>query len=93
MTASVNHQGRYDVAMRDYNKGKFLLESRPGQLIMGPTGATSSTANNQLQPQQKHIVDKVWGAVEKVMTQMRNLLIGRLREPSRSVEEQIKTIE
>jgi exocyst complex component 2 len=79
--------------MRDYNKGKFLLESRPGQLIMGPTSATSSSASSQLQPQQKRIVDKVWGAVEKVMTQMRNLLIARLKEPSRSVEEQIKTIE
>jgi exocyst complex component 2 len=79
--------------MRDYNKGKFLLESKPSQLIMGSGGTASSNTNSQLQPQQKRIVEKVWGAVEKVMNHMRNLLVARLKEPSRSVEEQIKTIE
>lgn len=89
----LNAQGRYDVALRDYNKGKFLLESRPGQLIMGPAGTSSVEASGQLQPQQKRIVDKVWGAVEKVMGQMKNVLVSQLQQPTRTVEEQIKTIE
>ncbi|KAF8318792.1 hypothetical protein DL93DRAFT_2054306 [Clavulina sp. PMI_390] len=85
--------GRYDAALRDYNKGKFLLESRPGQLITGPGGASILDARGQLQPQAKRIVDKVWAAVEKVMGQMKSALISQLQEPTRSVEDQIKTIE
>lgn len=85
-------QGRYEAAMRDYKKGKFLLESRPGQLLpIGSTkdGQASATAGQQ----QKRILDKVWATVEKVMTEMRNDLLAKLQEHSRSVEEQEKTLE
>jgi exocyst complex component 2 len=73
--------------MRDYKKGNFLRESRPAQLF---GGASSSTAAEQ---QQKRIFDKVWGAVEKVMGDMKQNLLNELKEPLRSVEEQEKTIE
>jgi len=43
--------------------------------------------------EQKRILDKVWSNVEKVMTEMKSLLLSKLQEPSRSVEEQEKTIE
>ncbi|PWY97177.1 hypothetical protein BCV70DRAFT_203103 [Testicularia cyperi] len=33
--------GRYDVALRDYKKGKYLLDSRPGQLL-----AVGNSSNN-----------------------------------------------
>ena len=79
--------------MRDYNKGKFLLQSRPGQLIVSPSGTSSVDSKGQLQPQAKRIVDKVWGAVEGVMAQMKGMLVQQLEEPTRSVEEQTKTIE
>ena len=78
--------GRYDAALRDYKKGKYLLESRPGQLL--PSAAGSNT-----DIQQKRIFDKVWSAVEKVMDQMKATLLNRLKEPSRSLEEHEKTIE
>lgn len=84
--------GRYEIAMRDYKKGKFLLESRPGQLLpIGNTkdGETSAAAEQQ----QKRILDKVWSSVEKAMGEMRNLLISQLQDPRRSVEEQEKTLE
>lgn len=81
--------GRYDAALRDYKKGKYLLESRPGQLL--PSG--SSTSGAIVDVQQKRIFDKVWGAVEKVMLDMRNQMINRLKESSRMVEEHEKTIE
>lgn len=75
--------------MRDYKKGKFLLESRPGQLL--PVGSTKyGQAAGQ---QQKRILDKVWSTVERVMSEMRNQLQAKLQEPSRSVEEQEKTLE
>ncbi|KAI0938572.1 hypothetical protein AcW1_001724 [Taiwanofungus camphoratus] len=84
--------GRYEAAMRDYKKGKFLLESRPGQLL--PVGSTKDgQGSSNSQDQQKRILDKVWGTVEKVMSEMKNQLLGKLQEPTRSVEEQEKTIE
>ncbi|KII91212.1 hypothetical protein PLICRDRAFT_173102 [Plicaturopsis crispa FD-325 SS-3] len=84
--------GRYEAAMRDYNKGKFLLESRPGQLL--PIGNTKDgQASASAQQQQKRILEKVWTTVEKAMGEMRNMLLTQLQEPTRSVEEQEKTIE
>ncbi|KAF7350428.1 Exocyst complex component SEC5 [Mycena venus] len=84
--------GRYEVAMRDYKKGKFLLESRPGQLLPignSKDGETSAAAEQQ----QKRILDKVWSSVEKAMGEMRNVLVSQLQDPRRSVEEQEKTLE
>jgi exocyst complex component 2 len=77
------------VALRDYNKGKFLLESRPGQLLPG----VLPNQNGTLDPQHKRIIEKVWGAVEKVMNELKNLLISKLKEPTQSVDDQGKTIE
>ena len=82
--------------MRDYKKGLFLLESKPGQLFATTTagntsGSQSSTA--AASEHQKRIMDKVWVAVEKVMAEMRATLLGQLKEPNRSVEEQEKTLE
>ncbi len=75
--------------MRDYKKGKFLLESRPGQLL--PVGSTKD--GHAAGQQQKRILDKVWSTVERVMSEMRNQLQAKLQEHSRSVEEQEKTLE
>ncbi|GLB39153.1 putative exocyst complex component Sec5 [Lyophyllum shimeji] len=84
--------GRYDVAMRDYKKGKMLFESRPGQLL--PSGTQkegqSSTSGDQ---QQRRILEKVWGSVEKAMGEMKNVLVSQLQDPTRTLEDQEKTIE
>lgn len=78
--------------MRDYKKGKFLLESRPGQLL--PIGSSKEgKASASAEQQQKRILDKVWGSVEKAMWEMRNMLLSQLKDPTRSVEEQEKTLE
>ncbi|TFK97909.1 exocyst complex component Sec5-domain-containing protein [Pterulicium gracile] len=82
--------GRFDAALRDYKKGKFLLESRPGQLLP-MTGAGAD--GREAQQQQKRILEKVWGNVEKAMTELRGALVGMLQDPTRSVEEQERTIE
>jgi exocyst complex component 2 len=80
--------GRYEAALRQYNKGKFMLDSRPGQILpMEAGGNASSTAR------QKRILDKVWANVEKVMAEMKVLLLARLQEPGRSVEEMERAIE
>ncbi|KAJ7599226.1 exocyst complex component sec5 [Mycena floridula] len=84
--------GRYEVAMRDYKKGKSLLENRPGQLI--PIGTTKDgQPSPAAEQQQKRILDKVWSNVEKAMGEMRNVLHSQLQDPSRSIEEHEKTIE
>lgn len=76
--------------MRDYKKGKFLLESRPGQLL--PIGAAKD-GQAVAEQQQKRILEKVWGSVEKAMGEMRRVLLTQLGESGRSVEEVEKTIE
>ncbi|KAH8997998.1 exocyst complex component Sec5-domain-containing protein [Lactarius akahatsu] len=84
--------GRYEVALRDYKKGKFMMESRAGQLlpISGPKDGQSAVIAER---QQKRVLDKVWGTVEKAMGEMRALLLGQLQEPGRPIEDQEKTIE
>jgi exocyst complex component 2 len=77
--------------MRDYKKGKFLLESRPGQLL--PIGNKDGQASAVEEQQQKRILDKVWSSVEKAMNAMRSTLLSQLQDATRSVEEQEKTIE
>lgn len=84
-------QGKYEAALRDYKKGKFLLESRPGQLL--PSGQSQSDGSGDVINQQRRIFDKVWAAVEKVMAEMKNILSAKLKEPGRSVDEQEKTID
>ncbi|CAK5272889.1 unnamed protein product [Mycena citricolor] len=84
--------GRYELAMREYKKGKLLLETRPGQLLpINPSkDGQVSIADEQ---QQKRVLDKVWGSVEKAMGEMRNVLLAQLQDPARSVEEHEKTLE
>lgn len=102
--------GKYDAALRDYRKGKYLMQSRPGQLLALPStadslglstehggandaGADGNVHNVKLQAQQKRVFNKVWGAVQKVMSDMEKRLFALLREPKRSVDEQLKVIE
>ena len=84
-------QGKYEAALRTYNKGKFLRDSRQGKMI--PSESSANGKPNGPASEQKRILDKVWSNVEKVMAEMKSLLLSKLQEPSRSVEEQEKTIE
>lgn len=86
--------GRYDVALRDYKKGKYLLDSRPGQLLaVASSKQPESAGGARNQVQHKRVFAKVWDAVEATMKDMQSRLTAQLREPRRSVDEQEKTIE
>ncbi|GAC73963.1 sec5 subunit of exocyst complex [Moesziomyces antarcticus T-34] len=86
--------GRYDVALRDYKKGKYLLDSRPGQLLaVGSAKPPESAGGARGDVQQKRVFAKVWDAVEATMKDMQSRLTAQLREPRRSVDEQERTIE
>jgi len=68
------------------------METRPGQLLPFTNvkdGQGSASANQQ----QKRVLEKVWGSVEKAMGEIKNALLSQLQDPSRTLEEHEKTIE
>ncbi|KZO98600.1 hypothetical protein CALVIDRAFT_562045 [Calocera viscosa TUFC12733] len=69
--------GKFDHAIRSYKKGRAVRERPPPN--MGVTEA--------------RILDKVWSGVEKVITDLRERLLSRLREGGVPVDEVEKTIE
>ena len=85
--------GHYEVALRDYKKGRYLLESRPGQLLPVQDAASGGAPTDAQLVQQRRIFAKVWDAVEDAMYDMQKRLLAHLREPQHSVEEQEKCIE
>jgi len=78
--------------MRDYKKGKYMLESRSNQLLSVRISKDSS-ASSSTEQQQKKVLEKVWVSVEKAMGEMRQVLNAQLQDPNRSFEEQEKTLE
>lgn len=84
--------GKYDVALSAYKKGRYILSSRPAQLL----GLPVPTSQSQ-QQQQKRIYEKVWGQVEKIVGDLRATLGKRLRDSSTNkrsgLDEVEKTIE
>ena len=82
------YQGKYDQALRDYRKGTFINTSKSGQLLPGLPANTREQTE-----QQKRIFDKVWKSVEELMDDMRVKLDTHLKDSTRSVEDQEKTIE
>lgn len=89
--------GKYETALRDYEKGKYLLENRPAQLLAFNTGQAGDPRAQQgterERQQQQRVFRKVWDAVEETMKGMERKLFASLREPKRPVEEHEKTIE
>lgn len=68
------------------------METRPGQLLPfgnAKDGQTSVSADQQ----QKRVLEKVWGSVEKAMGEMKNALLLQLQDPSRTLEEHERTME
>ncbi|KAF9523252.1 exocyst complex component sec5 [Crepidotus variabilis] len=84
--------GRYEIALRDYKKGKYLLENRPGQLLPIPSSKDTGSSKAAEQQQQR-VLDKVWNTVEKAMGEMKNVLVSQLQDINRTADEQEKTLE
>ncbi|KAF8908627.1 exocyst complex component Sec5-domain-containing protein [Gymnopilus junonius] len=82
--------GKYDLALRDYKKGKYLLENRPNQLL--PIATADPSTQLLQQQQQRRILNKVWANVERAMDEMCKVLVARLEDSRRSLEEQEKTL-
>jgi len=101
-------QGKYDAALRDYNKGLYLRDTRPNQLLPIVTSSgevdpeqvdaePSALTEAQIQArkqQQKRVFDKIWSEVEKIMDEMRLRLESGLRNTNgKAVEDIEKNIE
>ena len=81
-------EGKYELALQSYKKGRYILASRPAQLLGLPIATTA-----QQKAQQQRIYDKVWGQVEKIIGDLRATLGKRLRDTKRGLDEVEKTIE
>lgn len=85
--------GQYEAALRDYQKGRYLLDNRAAQLLPTTSEYASSEAPSAAQTeQQRRIFSRVWDGVEEAMYAMQAKLLAQLREPHHSVEEQEKCI-
>ena len=84
-------QGRYEVALAAYKKGRYVSEYGAAQLL-GRSAATAAITPLQ-EEQARRIIDKVWSEVERIVGDMRVTLGRRLKDPRTSIEDVEKTIE
>ncbi|KAI9248099.1 exocyst complex component Sec5-domain-containing protein [Sporodiniella umbellata] len=84
-------QSKYEAAIRDYKKGKYLY-----QVLKGDLDSTDSTdldqKENRITDLHLKVFDKVWAEVGKIVSELQNVLLKMLSDPWRSMEEQEKTI-
>ncbi|CAG8528764.1 23855_t:CDS:10 [Cetraspora pellucida] len=90
-------QQNYDVIIRDYKKGKVVLESTMSSDTSENNGSSNPSTEREvddtaLSAQYRKVFDKVWAEIEKIMEEMREQLFKQLTEPWRSMEEQERTI-
>ncbi|GAA93492.1 uncharacterized protein L969DRAFT_95855 [Mixia osmundae IAM 14324] len=83
-------KGRYDTALLAYRKGLGLRQTAANQLLAPLAG---QELTQQQQAQSRRVFDKVWRQVERIITDLRETLTARLRDPKRSTEEIGRTIE
>jgi exocyst complex component 2 len=69
------------------------METRPGQLLPFSNTKDGQASASAADQQQKRVLEKVWGSVEKAMGEMKNALLSQLQDPSRTLEEHEKTME
>ncbi|KAI7871922.1 exocyst complex component Sec5-domain-containing protein [Spinellus fusiger] len=79
-------QNKYETAIRDYKRGKYLYQTLKEEEDGNATNETLGTNTHQ------KVFDKVWIQVTKIVTELQNVLLKMLADPWRSMEEQEKTI-
>lgn len=83
-------QGKYQLAARDYNKGKVLL----AQAFPSSNGSDAASTNSQstLIETKRRVFDRVWSEVERIVARLRTDLESQLEEPWRGMEEHERNI-
>ncbi|KAI9257261.1 exocyst complex component Sec5-domain-containing protein [Phascolomyces articulosus] len=91
-------QHKYETAIRDYKKGKFLYHDlqRSSSIDIDSDdmdGQMSSMENHaNITELHRKVFEKVWTEVNKIVVELRGVLLKMLADPWRSMEEQEKTI-
>ncbi|KAJ3361688.1 hypothetical protein HDU91_003797, partial [Kappamyces sp. JEL0680] len=91
-------RGRYDAAVRDYKKGKaimqssFWLDENAAKDVLKPTGKFGADTSNLLPKNYQSVFEKLWVEVERVVTMFRDELFKSLRIMSNPVETQERII-
>ncbi|KAI8970337.1 exocyst complex component Sec5-domain-containing protein [Mycotypha africana] len=87
-------QNKYEAAIRDYKKGKYLYQVLKGESDVSdrPAGAVELEKATDITDLHRKVFDKVWAEVTKIVTELQNILMRRLADPWRSMDDQEKTI-
>ncbi|KAI8083026.1 exocyst complex component Sec5-domain-containing protein [Halteromyces radiatus] len=90
-------QNKYETAIRDYKKGKYVYQTLKTNSI---SDLQSDTIPNNIPEDNlsgftnmhRKVFDKVWSEVTKIIGELQNVLLKMLADPWRSMDEQEKTI-
>ncbi|KAI8641657.1 exocyst complex component Sec5-domain-containing protein [Parasitella parasitica] len=87
-------QTKYEAAIRDYKKGKYLYQVLKGDLdsTERSTGLSDMEKDTGLTDLHRKVFDKVWTEVSKIVVELQNVLLRMLADPWRSMDDQEKTI-
>ncbi|OAD75620.1 hypothetical protein PHYBLDRAFT_132744 [Phycomyces blakesleeanus NRRL 1555(-)] len=85
---------KYDTAIRDYKRGKYLYQSLNGNENIGDevVSAMSNTETFGMTDLHRKVFEKVWAEVNKIVVELQSVLLKMLADPWRSMDEQEKTI-
>lgn len=87
-------QMKYEAAIRDYKKGKYLYQALKGDLDPADrsTGLSDMEKETGITDLHHKVFDKVWAEVSKIVIELQNVLLRMLADPWRSMDDQEKTI-
>ena len=89
----IHTQMKYEAAIRDYKKGKYLYQALKGDLdSTDRAGLSEMEKETGITDLHRKVFDKVWIEVSKIVVELQNVLLRMLTDPWRSMDDQEKTI-
>ncbi|KAG0174880.1 hypothetical protein DFQ28_007669 [Apophysomyces sp. BC1034] len=92
-------QNKYDTAIRDYKRGKYLYHTLKGEddhadspAIDESDDALADDTETRITDLHRKVFDRIWAEVTKIVMELQNVLLKMLADPWRSMDEQEKTI-
>lgn len=92
-------QGKYETAIRDYKKGKYLYQNLKDESVSTAEATDDIDAtvakmdkDSGITELHRKVFDKVWTEVDKIVIELRAVLFKMLEDPWSPIEEHEKTI-
>ncbi|RKP26972.1 exocyst complex component Sec5-domain-containing protein, partial [Syncephalis pseudoplumigaleata] len=85
-------QRKYDLAVRNYKKGKHLMRALIGKGSSTESGESSEEDITSIPEAQRRLFGRIWAAAEQVVTGIREDLMKQLEEAWHPLEQQEKNI-